>query len=194
AIATTTYDYDASDHLIAMADPAGNRWRWTLDTLGRIIEQADPDAGTWHYDYDAAGRATAVVDARGQRTAIAYSAGRIASRDRVDGTVSFASGEARPGFANAGRLTTMIDASGVARIDYDALGRQVRVARTIAGTDYVAVKQLAPSGQVLGVTYPDGETIGSDAAPLVYDRAGRLTAIPDFVTQIAYHPAGRPIP
>lgn len=192
---TTRYTYNLRGELAGVVDPAGNEWSWTHDLLGREVSNRDPDAGTWTIAYDVPGRRLVQTDAKGQLTELRFdAAGRLLTK-LADGVVvaSLAYGEPRAGYFNVGRLTTMSDAHGSERTDYDALGREVRVTRTLDGVDYTLTRRFTASGQLAGVSFPDGDAFGTPANPLRYDAAGRLTAVPRLVEEIVYDPADRPL-
>lgn len=71
---TTTYSYDAQSRMTGMADPAGNHWGWSFDTLGHQIQAVDPDTGTTTSTYDDAGNLLTTTDARGVTLAYSYDA------------------------------------------------------------------------------------------------------------------------
>jgi RHS repeat-associated protein len=69
---TTRYGYDDRGGMTSMTDPAGNKWTWTFDVLGRQISAHDPDSGTSATSYDPAGRVAATTDATGSVLAYSY--------------------------------------------------------------------------------------------------------------------------
>jgi hypothetical protein len=50
--------------------------------------------------------------------------------------------------------------------------------QTLDGVDYVVERRYDTGGRLRGITYPDGDAVGTTASPLAYDGAGRLTATP----------------
>ncbi len=187
----TQASYDRLGRRTGMQDAVGNAWSWTYDSLGRVRTENDPDAGSWSYGYDDAGRPTLQTDAKGQQTTLVYDAqvGRLAQRTSPAGTVTYAHGEVRAGYFNVGRPTTIASPADVLLLDYDALGRPVRLRRTLDGIDYAVQKAYdGVSGYLLSTTYPDGDTMG----PLEYDESGRLRVIPGIVNSVLYDGAGRP--
>ncbi|HEY3359939.1 MAG TPA: FG-GAP-like repeat-containing protein, partial [Polyangia bacterium] len=197
--ATTTYAYDARGNLARITDPAGNALTMVFNSLGQRLQVTDPDAGTWTFEYDALGRMTAQTDAKAQRTTFGYDAiGRKTAKTTLAGTgqaatVTWAYDEAAAGFFNVGRLTSMIDATGQARFNYDAVGREVAGARIIDNVYYSFAKGYDAGGRLLWTQFPDGDTVGTPLAPLQYDGAGRLTRIPGFVDAATYDAAGQPL-
>ncbi|RKR88587.1 intein/RHS repeat-associated protein [Micromonospora pisi] len=75
----TIYQYDPSDMLTKVIDPAGNEWSYTYDLRGRQISKNDPDAGESSSTYDDLDRVLTTTDARGETIARVYndSLGRL---------------------------------------------------------------------------------------------------------------------
>ena len=127
----TSSTYDVLGQLVEMEDAVGIPWSWEYDSLGRRTDEHDPDAGHWIHAYDDAGRLETQTDAKGQVTQLDYDAvGRLETRTTLDGTVVYSYGEPRGSYSNVGRLTTVTSPADVLRMDYDALGRSVRLRRT----------------------------------------------------------------
>jgi RHS repeat-associated protein len=190
--AVTQTTYDPLGRRIGMTDPVGISWTWGYDSLGRLREEWDPDAGHRVYTYDKAGRPLTQVDAKNQTTTFTYNTGgRLATRSNSSGTATLSYSQARTGYYNVGRLTTVAlsSPSTTLYLDYDALGRPVKQRRVLDGTTYTLTKSLNPSGYELGTTYPDNDTISG----LTYDGAGRLASIPNIVSSISYDALGRPL-
>jgi RHS repeat-associated protein len=175
--------YDLLGRRTSVTDALGNQWTWSFDSLGRSYARVDPDAGAWAYEHDDAGRLLAQVDAKGQRTDLSYDgAGRVATKSTPDGTMTFNRSEPRPGYYNVGRLTSVAGAGTSKTIDYDAAGHPVRETRLLGGVTYQLERRYDSGGRLRGTTFPDGDSIGSPAAPLQYDSAGRLVAVPGIAT------------
>jgi RHS repeat-associated protein len=196
ATRTATYAYDGNDNLIRSTDPDGNAIVYTRDSAGNATKIVDPDNGTTTYEWDAAGRVVAQTDAKGQRTTFGYDVlDRKTSQVSKAGTASAVTAtwrydEARAGFFNTGQATTMTDSAGTRTSDYDAAGRAIKTVRTISGTAYTFQYGFDAGDRPLWTTYPDGFTVGTSAAPLRYDAAGRLIAVPGFVNAARYTAAG----
>ena len=192
----TQFSYDLLGQLVGTTDALGNVWSWAFDSLSRNIQKSDPDAGIWNFEYDDAGRMKAQVDAKSQRIEFGYDlAGRLVTKTPVGApseAVTMTYGQARSGFFNVGQLTTVSNAAAVQKTDYDALGRPVKQVQTLGGVDYTVERRYDAGGRLRGITYPDGDAVGTTANPLGYDQAGRLTTIPGIVTEVLYDAAGRP--
>jgi hypothetical protein len=61
------------------------------------------------------------------------------------------------------------------------------------GATYVLERRYDPAGRLLGITYPDGDAVGTPADPLRYDGHGRLTSIPGILNSIQYDASGHAI-
>lgn len=186
------YVFDLRGDLVRSTDPSGIVISYTKDSLGRTTRMADPNIGTTTYEWDDAGWPTAETDARNQRTTFTHDAiGRKTGRTSRAGTpaavtVSWAYDQPRAGFHNVGKLTTMTDGAGTRTFDHDAVGRVVRTVRTINGASYTFSYGFDAGDRPLWTTYPDGDTVGTAAAPLRYDGAGRLASVPGYVTDARY--------
>lgn len=194
----TTFVYDARQNLASTTDPNGNVTRYTTDSLGRVTQMVDPDLGTWSSEFDAAGRMTAQTDGKGQRTTFTYDALNRKTGKTTDAgtawavTVTWTYDQARAGYYNVGALTSHADPAGTKTFDLDIGGREVRTTRTIDGASYTFLHGFDAGDRLLWTTYPDGSTQGTPASPLRYDSAGRLKAIPGYVTNARYDAEGRP--
>ncbi|HUQ01565.1 MAG TPA: RHS repeat-associated core domain-containing protein [Kofleriaceae bacterium] len=196
-VRTTTYVWDARGYLRQSTDPLGNVVVYAIDSLGRRTAMVDPDWGAWSYEYDGGGRLVAQTDAKGQRTTLGYDAlDRTTQKTTLAGTASAATvtwtyDQARAGFYNRGTLTGATDAAGGKTLDHDVAGRVVKLVRTTGGTSYTFLHGFDAAGRALWTTYPDGDTQGSAAAPILYDGAGRVRAIPGYVTSVRYNAEGK---
>ena len=190
-LVTRSYVYDGRGNLTSVTDGT-HTWSYAIDSLGRKTASSDPDAGSWSYGYDNAGRLVAQTDALGQTTTFAYDAlGRRTLKTLLAGTSSASTAtwiydQSTAGYFNVGRLTSVSDPSGGQAYDYDALGRPVQSTRTIGPASYPSTSGFDASGRLLWETFPDGDTLGTAAAPLTYDDLGRPLSIPGVVSSVAY--------
>jgi RHS repeat-associated protein len=190
---STTHQYDLRGFPTSTSDTLGHTWTSAFDSLGRLYSHADPDAGTWTFEHDDAGRLRAKVDAKAQRTEFTYdAAGRVVSRSSPDGVALFGWSEPRPGYFNVERITSVTGGPASVTMDYDARGRTVRRVRTLEGVSYVVERRYDAADRLRGITYPDGEAIGTPTQPVTYDAAGRLRGIPGIVSNVTYDASGRP--
>ncbi|WP_328324867.1 C39 family peptidase [Kribbella sp. NBC_00382] len=193
---TATYVYDGRGNLARSTDPAGNVTAYQTDSLNRQTQMTDPDSGATKYEWDAAGRMVAQTDAKNERTTYSYDAidrktGKTSrAGTAAAATVSWTFDQVRAGFSNIGHVTTSTDGAGTKTSDYDAAGHVVKTVRTINGTAYTFTYGFDAGDRALWTTYPDGDTQGTEAAPLRYDGAGRLLSIPGIVTAAQYDAGG----
>lgn len=197
---TTTYTHDLLGRLTQMRDAEQNEWTWTFDTLGRLTERKDPDSGLWRFTYDNAGRLLFQDDAKNQRTQFQYDiGGRLAYRRAgTDTGTIFRYGELRGTYKNVGRLTSIeaeVFSSPIPslRYDYDAAGRTVRTSRDLDGITFTLEHRFDSMGRLLGMTWPDGDAVGTPTDPWRYDAAGRLIVVPGILSSVTYDAAGRPL-
>ena len=197
------FSYDARGNPIRTVDPAGNVTTYRFNSLDQKLSQSDPDLGPGAYTYDPNGQLLTAIDARGQRTELAYDPlGRISARTLDAGgeqreVVSYGYDEPRGGFFNVGLRTSMRDRAGLATYDHDAAGRQVKHTRSLGGITHTFHQGFDAGDRLIGARYADGDRIGDDpvtaeAEPaLAYDGAGRLRAIPGLVDDVGYLAGGQ---
>ncbi|WP_233842207.1 RHS repeat-associated core domain-containing protein [Dyella sp. 2HG41-7] len=181
ANATTTYSYDALDHLVSVVDPGGLATTYTTDGFGQTWAVNSPDSGQTNYAFDSAGRLTGKTDARGYVTNYSYD-----SIDRLTGiqypahpalNVTYTYDQSAPiGICptnfNVGHLTGMTDASGSSAWCYTNQG-YIRVEqKVINGTTYISGFVKTLGGRMKYVQYPS-------ALELTYgfDADGRVNSI-----------------
>jgi len=191
---TTGSSYDLLGDLKGVTDDAGNVWTYNFDSLRRTTSSIDPDRGSSSFHYYPNGTLWWQVDAKNQKTTYGYDGiSRPSWQTMLDGTPSaFTStwtyDEARSGFFNIGHLTTVTDAAGTQVFNYDAAGRPTQMVRTINGapSPFTFGYGYDTGDRLLWIAYPDGDMLGSAAAPLTYDGAGRPYSIPGVVASVSY--------
>jgi RHS repeat-associated protein len=191
--AVERFRYDLLGRMVGMTDAKDNEWSNVYDLLGRRIVARDPDLGTWTYEYDDASRLIGQTDKKRQRTTLTYDAlGRPLTRVTADQTVTNVYDEPRPGYANLGKLTSTSNAQITQRFDYDTSGRQLRQTWVgLAGADRVAETAYWPGGEVKWKRYPDGDSVGSETDPWVYNKAGQLVSMPGIIASQHYNARGQ---
>jgi RHS repeat-associated protein len=85
----TRYSYTPAGQLKTVTDPAGNRWSYGYDTMGRRTSVDDPDAGHSTSSFDDAGQLLSATNARGEVVKYSYdSLGRkTEERNGVDNSL-----------------------------------------------------------------------------------------------------------
>lgn len=195
---TTTYTYDPLGNRTSARDARGSTWQYVPNSMGWLMREVDPDRGVRAYTRFADGSLATATDALGAVTHYTYDPrGRVRTETTVAPnkptiSVTRTYDEPRAGYANVGHQTTMTDETGSVAIDYDLAGREVRRVKTIGTKTYAFLRGYDAGGRTKWQTFPDGGTLGTPAAPIVYDAAGRPTTIPGVVTNATYTPTGAP--
>lgn len=188
--AKTAFGYDAAGFLASITDARGLKTKYYYNGFGETTARSSPDTGLTSYIYDSAGRMVSQVRANGVATEYLYdAAGRVLSRRSGGFTESFTYDQAAYG---KGHLTQMTDATGQTAIRYGPSGRPISSTATIYGQTYITNWTYDTNSRLIGMTYPNGETIGYD-----YDMSGRLAGMRrlvggqwvSLVSNILYQPA-----
>jgi RHS repeat-associated protein len=195
----TTFNFDALGRRISAVDAKGANWAYHYDSLSRPRVENDPDAGKKTRDYFANGNLRSVVDALGNKTTYAYDPLNRA-KSQITVPKSGATTKVTRVYDerhHAGSLTTtFVTKGGVVTskmvTDYNALGSVTGRVRTINGTAYAFAYGYDAGGRRLWTRYPDHDSVGTPAAPMKYDGAGRLLSIPNVVTKATYTAWGAP--
>jgi RHS repeat-associated protein len=175
-------------------DPLSNSWIKLLDSLGRVYEERHPDKGTWNYEYWDNGLLKTTLDNSTPRKETYLEHDGI-GRKILKGTQLGQAGEnwtyweydwIEPGYANVGRLVSMYDIFGQELYHWDAAGNLVKKERQIGVTNYVFDYGFDTGNRLRWRTFPDGDTYGTAAAPIVYDDAGRQMSGPGVFSFAQY--------
>lgn len=158
--AVTEYQYDADDNLTLVKDAAGKITRYRYDDFGRVTDIISPDTGTTQYTYDEADNVKTKTDATGVTVSYDYDPvsrlTRIDFPDDADITYRYDEATAVNG---QGRLTTVTDASGTTRYDYDGQGNIIEQRATIGSTTYVTRYEYNRNNALTRVAYPHGPVV-----------------------------------
>ena len=171
--AVTEYEYDAHDNLTMVKDAEGKVTRYAYDDFGRVTEIISPDTGSTQYTYDEAGNVKTKTDAKGVTVSYEYDAlnrlTRIDIPEEPDIIYSYDEADVQNG---AGRMTTVTDASGTTRYDYDERGSVVEQRATIGGVLYITRYEYNRNNALTKITYPQG-------AQVAYQRnaAGNIVSV-----------------
>lgn len=205
----TTYTYNALNNLIKITQGEQTRY-FKYDSLSRLTHERQVEQDAPHQQADALtgnnwwsrkiaynefGLATDSWDARTIHTHLTYDglnrlkqvtyAGETAT---TTPTVTYTYDEARQGYFNRGKLTTVMTAavSGTQTdapltkqaYDYDRMGRITRQQQTVGTTTYALGYGYNLAGQLTSQTYPSGRTVNR-----TYDAASRLASLTDSAGQ-----------
>ena len=177
---TTTFEYDPLGELLQSTDPDGNSTTYAYDQLGRMTQRVHPDAGTTTYSFDMSGN---LVSTQTQNLAqnsqyITYEYDynrltRVIYPQNPENNVFYQYGEPPDG-NQAGKITSMEDASGFQKFSYGKMGEVVENIHTFivpSGYAYTFETnwEYDSWNRVQSITYPDGERVEYE-----YDNAGQL--------------------
>jgi RHS repeat-associated protein len=169
--------FDLNDNLNQLTDGDGLITAREVDGFGETIQEASPQRGTIAYTYDADGNLTKEVDGRGIETDQTFdAASRLTQTSYPSDTNETVTYTYDIGNDGIGRLTGVTDAAGSETWTYDAQGRVISDARTVAAGGDSALFTTAyawdANGELTGVTYPS-----ADVATYTRTTDGLVTAV-----------------
>ena len=200
------WTYDGLDRLVSRRDALGFTETLVYDGADRLLEWVHPARGRQQYTYDLAGNLTEEVTAtlaeRQQRIEYHYEYERLRRIDypfHPEQQVRYYYGDAQADSNRVGRIWLMEDGSGARELWYDALGQVTKEVRTLLLNDirtptFVTTWRYDSWGRLLGLQYPDGETV-----TYTYEPGGRVQALSGqkgsheytYLQEAAYHPRGQ---
>jgi RHS repeat-associated protein len=150
---SVTYAYSSAGNLLETHDSKGNVIRMEYDLLGNRTKLIDPDLGTITSVYNSFGELTSETDAKGNLLSILYdNLGRMAQRTEPEGVTTW---KYDTGTCGIGRLATVNGYGGYKQeMEYDRLGRTVKVKETINGTTYATSTDYDSYSRILRTNYP----------------------------------------
>ena len=178
----TLLAYSVLDKVEAVIAPNNAATSYDYNGFGELTQKVSPDAGTTAYTYDEAGnrkteqnanhapdeRTEYIYDALNRSIAIHYvGAGRDVAMHYDD--VDHGDGVATNG---VGRVTRMVDETGMTRYWYDRRGQVTKKQLTTSARNYVTSYTYTNVGQIESITYPSGRTVLHTR-----DQAQRITRI-----------------
>jgi RHS repeat-associated protein len=201
--ATTTYEYDLDDRLVAVTDALGAVTRHAYDAKGHRVSTTDPLGNTTTFTHDEDGRRLSATDPLGRTTRWTFdSRGNVATVTAPDGGVTRhthdardrlvqkedpAGGRTRFDYDTAGNLVAVTDPDGtVTRHEYD-VGRR-KTATTLADGRRQR-QRIDAAGRTEETTSADGLLTGH-----VHDARDRIVETIDDLgrtTRHTYDPVGR---
>jgi RHS repeat-associated protein len=189
--------YDALSNLKGYRDSEGNEKTQLYDLLGRITRIVDPDSGTTSFVHDDAGNVLEEADGRQVTVVREYDRLNRILREYQEGdeaateirhTYDAMDDEAEPcdQCTNlAGKLARITYPAGDDSMGYDERDRAVYLRRRIDDHTFELGTQYDNADRTVGASYPAGLSVQYDL-----DGAGRVRAIPDFVSEVSYESRG----
>lgn len=191
----TTTTWDVFDNPKTVTDPRGLITTYTYNGFGEVKTLISPDTGTTTYSYDRAGNRTQQVDARPVTVNYTYDAlNRLTKVDYpADTDTTLTYDETVTGGPGAkGRLTTMVDAAGTTKYQYDKRGNVIRKDVTLGGVTYVTQYAYNGADQLTQVTYPSGMVVNyaRNTAGQIASVQSVTNATTTLASSLQYEPFG----
>ena len=203
-IYVTLYEFNAAGQLTKMTQKGRNNefsivTTTTYDNVGRKIEMLDPNMGQITYEYDNAGNLTKQVTpnlrALSKDLRFEYDKqSRIKKKTYPDTkTITYfydTTYSPAPDFP-VSRLTKVDDqvSNTTSIFQYDEMGRNTRLERTIDSTTYVEARVFNALSKVKTESFPPNGL--SDTIEYTYDEAGWLKTVTGFIDVIKYNARGQ---
>lgn len=208
----TEFKYNARDLVVQVTDPNLLVTRYTYNGLGDLLQIDSPDSGTTTFLYDSAGNAISKTDARNVVTLSSYDAlnrltqtGYITSVNNpgtntytydLSNTTSGCSSSGATATFPVGRLSRMVDPSGVTTYCHDRRGnllRKSQVDTLFSPTATEILYTYTKADRLASITYPSGARVDYSR-----DAEGQINAIhrvasgssTPLVSSASYSPAG----
>lgn len=208
----TNYRYDLLGQLISVSDPSGVTWAYTYDAFGDRLTANDPGLGLWSMSYDSNHNLTLQTDAKSQLISFTYDGLNRVTKKTVKASAAatartetdYVYDEARAGYYNAGKQTsqdvTRYDSAGASTSvhsverDYHKNGKAQLERHAIDGLTYTLQTSFTGADTVAdqNLPYIPGSTNRSWVGPFVYDAAGRIAGMTNFIPAITYNIWGNP--
>jgi RHS repeat-associated protein len=192
----TEYGYNPLDQITSIKDAKGLTTEYRVNAFGNLKRLNSPDTGITNYPaYDAAGNRKQQVDARGVQVDYTYDAlNRLTFINYPDTAedVTYTYDSTLVSYGK-GRLTGIVDQSGVTTLSYDARGNVKDELRVIGGTNYLTHYDYDPADRVIGITYPTGRTVtyGRNSIGQVTSVTSAIAGVTTTVaSSITYEPFG----
>ncbi|WP_444996595.1 RHS repeat-associated core domain-containing protein [Aliikangiella sp. IMCC44359] len=199
ALGYATYqEHNAQNLLKKLRDAEGKDTLYDYDDLGNLLKITSPDTGITRFTYDKAGNVLTKRDARGVTVTFTYDAlNRIKSQSYSDSSenIIYIYDDTSNGNKGVGRLTRIIDESGITDYIYNGFGDIIKETQTINGKAYVMKYNYGNSGLMAGSIYPSGHYFdywynNVDKVEEIYHLAPGDDALYPLVTNIHYLPFG----
>jgi len=170
------YGYDALGRVSTVTDQRGLVTTYTYDAFNNVLSQTSPDTGLTTYQYNEAGNRTHQTDARGVISEYSYdSLGRLTTvhyPGQPNEDITYTYDDTTNQNQGIGRLTGVVDQSGIESYRYDGAGNLIKVTQTLEGISYVTQYAYDQAGKVTQIKYPYGRLVNYQ-----YDAAGQVSQI-----------------
>jgi len=162
----TAFAYNSFGQLTRITDPRGNNITYTFDDKGNRTSFATPESTTT-YSYDQIGRLASLTDPKGNTFRYTY--------DGIDRLLSLtAPDEKSTAYTyDCCRLSSITDAAGTLRFEYDISNRLTKFTNTFNQTIGYSYDK---NGNLLALTYPDGKVVRYE-----YDVNNRMKKVTDWL-------------
>lgn len=152
------YDYDQRSNVTSVSDQRGLTTNYIYDGFDNLILLDSPDSGVTVYTYDESGNLNSQVDARGIEKQFTYDALNRLTLEHYPADssedISYTYDQTTLTSYNTGRLTEILDQSGVTSYASDYRGNQISTTVTLQGNVYTTAFTYDLSGNLLQTIYP----------------------------------------
>lgn len=194
----TKYTYtsavaDQNDRITQVTFPDGSTKVTTYDLVGNVIEVKDPDRKTTTWTYNNKNQMVEKTDARSKTVVKTYDAmGRLASHETKGNPLSKVTlhyDVAQPEYKTAthlmGRLAKVAFHGGSTLYSYNVRGNMIARRNIHMGVAFDFRYSYSGTNAMISQTLASGEEIKFQR-----DGAGRTTAVPGWIKEVAYEPHG----
>jgi RHS repeat-associated protein len=200
AYGTIGFDYDGHSQLIRESTPDGDI-TYAYDSVGRRVGMTLPDGTETRYGYDAAGFLTSVDRGDAEVRATRDPRGVLQRLELPGGLAADYRVDERGLVRGIDYQHTAADVAADLQYGYDAAGRQVSVAGSLAGAElppaagpreYGPANRLIRDGDTSYVYDEAGNLVDDGVHTYTWDERGQLVAVDGPVSvRFAYDPFGR---
>jgi len=192
---TSTSTYDVFDNVASFKDPKNVTTNYTSNGFGENTQESSPDTGLTLFSYDAAGNRQSKTDARGVTITYQYDFLNrpIVINYPTDTDAQFFYDENSSGQNGRGRLTRMIDESGVTLFMYDLRGNILSKTHSSTKGTYGVSYTYDGANNVASVTYPGGLVVAYSRNPAGGIQSVTMTSSgppQTLATNVSYQPFG----
>lgn len=156
------YTYDSNGEITAVEDQTNLSTQYQYNAFGQLTQLISPDTGTTTFTYNDKGNVLTQTDARGVIVSYAYDVlNRVISEAYLDPAENktFVYDDTANGNKGIGRLTRVIDQSGLTDYIYNVFGQVTKETRVIQGEMFVTEYHFDVNGQPTSITYPSGRKV-----------------------------------